>query len=327
VLAALRKVVIAEKHGPNKPGAMGVSIYFPNSQLYGHPATGPQSYTAVARRFAEESLWDDFLAYHYAGRPFEPAAKSVAVPEPGAAIRAPGAGAIEVSPITLSANVAAPGRPVLLRVDINGENIGYVKLFVGFYEQASNSVFVADSDYLESAETREIAGVYYPEWGEGEFTMEFEWEPVVYAIHDGIRSEVALFTPQSYGASFEQAIYTVDGLYTYADGGETRHARLYFRDGILRQVFGFTGENGEGAPREIIPTAGDTFTILEKWMDLDPQGNVVNVAAQAGETLAFGAQMFTWKELDAARGDYIVGFIVEDLDGNARAVYAQVRVE
>jgi hypothetical protein len=33
VLAALGQAVIAEKHGPKKAGATGVSIYFPNSQL------------------------------------------------------------------------------------------------------------------------------------------------------------------------------------------------------------------------------------------------------------------------------------------------------
>jgi hypothetical protein len=37
--------------------------------------------------------------------------------------------------------------------------------------------------------------------------------------------------------------------------------------------------------------------------------------------------MFVWQELDAAAGDYIVGFIVEDLDGNTFESYAGVRVE
>ena len=45
--------VLAEKHGPKKPGATGISIYFPISQLYRSPVAGPQSYTAVAKRFAE----------------------------------------------------------------------------------------------------------------------------------------------------------------------------------------------------------------------------------------------------------------------------------
>ena len=328
VLASLDKAVIAERHGPKKPGATGVSIYFPNSQLYGSPLTGPQSYTAVARRFADASLWDDFLAFHYTGRPFEPTTAAIAVPEPGTPISAPGTGEITVSPVTLSDRVAAPGRPVLLSVDISGQKVGYVKLFVGFYDRESNSIFMADSDYLESDDTREIDGVYYPVWPEdGEFTMEFEWEPVVFAINDGTNRVVAHFTPQSYGASFEDAIYTVDGTYTYADGGESRYARLLFSDGVLRQVFGFTGEGGTGAPREIIPQPGDTFTVLERWLDLDQSGKVTGAAAQEGGILTFSDQMFLWEDLDAAPGDYIVGFVVEDLDGNAYEAFNAVTVE
>jgi hypothetical protein len=328
VLASLDRAVIAERHGPKKPGATGVSIYFPNSQLYGSPLTGPQSYTAIARRFADDSLWDDFLAYHYTGKAFETATRAVAVPEQGTPIRAPGSGEISVSPVTLSDDVAAPGQPILLSTDIQGENIGYVYLLAGFYDRESNSIFMADTDYLESNETREIDGVYYPVWPEGgEFTMEFEWEPLMFAISDGVDSVVAVFTPQTYGASPEEAIYTVEGIYTYADGGETRYARLLFSDGHLRQVFGFTGEGGTGAPREIIPQPGDTFTVLEKWIDLEQNGGVKGIARQEGGSLTFGDQMFTWEELDAAPGQYIVGFIVEDLDGNAIQVSAPVTVE
>jgi len=43
-------------------------------------------------------------------------------------------------------------------------------------------------------------------------------------------------------------------------------------------VFGFTSEDGTGAPHEILPQPGDTFTILDKWMDLDAQGRVAQVA-------------------------------------------------
>ena len=78
---ALANVVIGEKHGPNKPGATGVSVYFPNSQLYASPIVGPKGYNYVASRFVDESLWDEFLAYHYAGSSFEPATRSAAVPE------------------------------------------------------------------------------------------------------------------------------------------------------------------------------------------------------------------------------------------------------
>jgi len=326
VLAALDQAVIAEKHGRGKPGATGVSVYFPNSQLYQSAMTGPRSYTPVAQRFAQNSSWDDFLAYHYTGRTFQPAAREIVVPDASVPVRGPGAGGIQVSSITASSNVASPGQPVLLSTDISGENVGYVYLFAGFLDQQANSIYVADMDYLESGDTREIDGVYYPDWGEGAFTMEFEWEPLMFAINDGATSVTAVLMPQSFGASAEEAVYTVDGIYTFVDGGESRYARMYFSNGVLQQVFGFTGTEGTGSPREITPSVGDTFTVLDKWMDLDPSGGAVTMASQEGGTLTFGSQPFTWKELNAAPGQYTVGFIVKDLDGNSYETYTAITV-
>jgi hypothetical protein len=301
VLAALDQAVIAEKHGPKKPAASGISIYFPNSQLY-------QS--------------------RYTGQPFELGAGVVAVPERGATVVGPGTEEIEVSSLTLSADRVAPGETIRLSTDIRGTNVGYVLLFAGYFDQESNSIFVADTDYLESDETREIDGVYYPDWGdEGDVTMEFEWEPIVFAIDDGVDSVVALFNPEVYGASPEQAVYTVEGTYTYADGGESRYARLYFSDGLLQQVFGYTGGGGTGAPREIIPTPGDTFTVLDRWLDLNERGAVEQTVRLPGGTLTFGQETFSWEALDAAAGQYVVGFIVQDLDGNAYESFGVVTVE
>ncbi len=327
VLAALDQAVIAERHGRKKPGATGLSIYFPNSQIFQTRVAGPESYTTVAQRFASESLWDDYLTYHYTGKRFERATGVLGLPDRGATIEGPGAGTIAVSSLSLSADVAAPGRPVLWSANITGENIGYVYLFVGFYDQNANSIFVIDKDYLEGQETREIDGVYYPDWGDGDFTMEFEWEPIVFAISDGVDSVVALFKPETYGATFDDAVYSVDGIYTYAADGETRYARLYFSNGVLRQVFGFTGEGGVGAPREIIPNTGDTFTVLDTWWDLDGNGNLAETTTLEGGMLTFGDEMFAWEELDAAAGVYVVGFVVEDLDGNTSESFDVITVE
>ncbi len=326
VLDSIGEAVIAERHGKNKSGSTGISIYFPNSQLYGSPVAGPQSYNAVASRFVDESLWDDFLAYHYTGQKFDPAPAPAQVPSRSADVVAPGAGAITVSPVKLSADSVAPGETVKLSVDISGENVGYIKLFAGFWDKQANSIYKADTDFLEAGDTREIGGVYYPDWGEGDFTMEFEWEPFLFAIDDGQQKALALFQPQDYGASAELAVYAVDGIYTYADG-EARVAELQFVDGELRQVFGFANDDGSGAPREILPQVGDTFTILEQWMDLDANGRVVEITSEPGETLTFGEDGLLWTELDAAAGEYVVGFIVEDLDGNAVESYAQITVE
>jgi hypothetical protein len=327
VVATVSGAVIAEKHGAKKPGATGISIYFPISQLYRSPVAGPQSYTAVARRFAEDSSWDEFLAYFFAGRPFEPAAKSVAVPDTTGRFSAPGSGDVQVGPVELSGKVAAPGKPVTMRAKVTGANAGYAYIFAGYIDKTSRSIYVSDMDYLESPRSREVGGVYYPDWGDtGSFTLEFDWEPLTFAITDGETTAEALLMPRSYGASPEEAVYTVDGVYKFVDG-TTSSARLYFSNGFLRQVLGFSSADFTGAPHEITPATGDRFTVLERWMDLNSQGGVEAIATQEGKTLTFGADNFTWKTLDAAAGDYVIGFIVEDLDGNSYESYAAVRVQ
>jgi hypothetical protein len=327
VVASVRAAVLAEKHGAKKPGATGISIYFPISQLYRSPVAGPQSYTAVAKRFAEDSSWDDFLAYFFAGKPFEPAARSVAVPDTTGRYSAPGAGGVAVGPVQLSGKVAAPGKPVTMRAKVTGANAGYAYIFAGYLDKASNSIYVSDMDYLESPNTREVGGVYYPDWGDtGSFTLEFDWEPLTFAITDGETTAQALLMPRSYGATPEEAIYTVDGIYTFVDG-TTSSARLYFSNGLLRQVLGFSGDDFTGAPHEITPETGDRVTVLERWMDLNSQGGVQEIVNQEGKTLTFGTRTFTWKTLDAAAGQYVIGFIVEDLDGNSYESYASVVVQ
>ena len=327
VLAAIDAVVVAEMHGSKRPGATGISIYFPNSQLFQNAKAGMESYTAAASRFAANSLWDEYLVFHYTGRGFEMVTGAAAVPLRTDTISSPVAGGITATPLQASAAEVEPGQSVLLSSELSGANIGYVRLLVGYLDTAANSVYIIDSDYLQSSTTRELNGVYYPEWGAEAFTLEFEWEPIVFAINDGVNSVVASFTPESYGATAEEAVYSVDGIYTYASGGEQRYARLYFANGILQQVFGFDGDGTAGSPREIIPQTGDTFTVLESWMDLDAQGRVTETVQQQGGTLTFGDQMFTWEQLYASAGQYIVGFLVEDLDGGSQAVYAQIMVK
>ena len=325
LVSDLQKVIIAEKHGAGKKGSTGLAVYFPNSTLYSSPLAGPQSYTAIASRFAADSLWDDFLAYFYMERSFEPQTREPFVPASGYSVRALGQGSISVSEITKSSDVAAPDQPVRLSVDVSGENIGYIYLFVGYFDPSSNSIAVLDTDYLESPDTRELNGVYYPVWS-NDFTLSFNWDPTVFNITDGSDSTTALFTPQTYGATYEETTYAVEGIYTFADSGDSVNARLNFQNGNLVQVFGVTGDNDTGAPREITPQAGDTFTLLEKWLEQSSSGGMIATYLE-GETITFSAQPIKWEQLYAATGDYVVGFIIEDLDGNQYPIYTQVTVQ
>ncbi len=324
---SINDVVVAEKSGPGKPGSTGISIYFPNSDLYGSDAAGPRSYNVASARFVDESLWDEFLTYFYTGNTFAGDTRSASMPADGAAVRSPGAGGITLSPVTLSADTAAPGQPVLMSADVAGENIGYIKLFVGEVDEAAQSVRLIDSDYLQFGETREVNGVYYPDYGATDFKLEFEWEPYVTAVTDGTTNAVALFNPVNYGADIATAQYAVDGTYTMAADGTSISARATFRAGVLQEVFSFQASNGTGSPWEIVPAAGDSFTVSEQWLDMDSEGNVISTAYEAGATVTFGeGETLRWTELNAAAGQYVVGFVVEDLDGNEKAAYAPITV-
>ncbi len=328
VIAAMNTSILAEKHGSGKPGSTGIAIYFPNSTMYNSPYTGPQSYNVIAERFVKTSLWDDFLAYHYNDRSFKADAAEAVAPSAGMVSRAPGAGTISLSAITASSDSLAPGETVKLSTSISGQNIGYVYLFIGMYDANSNSIFVADTDYLESSDTRELNGIYYPAWPQSDsFKLNFTWDGTIFTVSDGTSSVVGLLAPTSYGVSAAEAVYSLDGTYTFADSGDQKFAQLLFMDGKLIKVYGYQGSNDTGAPAEITPSDGDTFTIQQKWMNLDSNGNVTQVVEQAGDTLTFSNDsVFTWSAEYAPVGDYLVGFMVADLDGNTSQAFTQLKM-
>ena len=327
VIEALDNTVIAEKHGNSKPGSTGIAIYFPNSQLYRSSTTGIQSYSLLADRFVNVSLWDDFLGFHYANRSFSQDAVEAVIPSTSSITRAPGSSPVSISNLSASSNVVGIEDSITISADISGENIGYVYFFTGLLDENSNSILVADVDYLESNETLSLNDVYYPSWPGDDFRMNFDWEPILFEITDGSQSGLALFNPVSYGASDVDAVYSVEGIFTFAQSGENRKAEMYFKDGKLFQIYGFLGDENTGAPSEISPINGDQFTILRKWMELDSAGNVNQIVYDYGETLTFEDSAFEWELVYAPYGEYLVGFMVSDLDGNLTQAYLTVSVE
>lgn len=329
LLAAVDAAVIAEKHGPDRPGAAGISIYFPISDLYfGESLAGYEGYTTIATTFATASSWDDFLTFHYTGGDYQPIEGQASVPAKTDPVVAPGAGEITIQPLTLSSETSSIETPVMINTQVTGKNIGFIDTFIGYYDPESNAVLVADMDFLGTDGAREIGGVYYPDWGDsGVVDIEYEWTPTIFSMNDGVTDEFALFEPEDYGAPDEESIYSVQGLYTFAESGKQVSAILLFSAGELRQVFGFTNLDFTGAPREIIPSSGDTFTVLQQWIQLpETDGGEAEFFNQEGATFTFGEASFTWVEFEAPEGYYVVGIIVEDLDGNIYEEYADVVV-
>ena len=61
-------------------------------------------------------------------------------------------------------------------------------------------------------------------------------------------------------------------------------------------------------------------------MALDSSGNVTQVVYEDGDTLTFSDSPFVWEQVYAPAGEYLVGFLVSDLDGNVSEAYTQLTV-
>jgi hypothetical protein len=384
--AAWQAAILAEKHGPERPGSTGIAIYFPVRAMY--EIGGNLGYTEVAGRFAAETQWDEFIAFHSGDTPGGKPLGTLARPAPplatvlqtllpeldpeyvqlledeiaammeqglveeeiaqilvdeyelpedivtalvdegllraapvenAAAVNASQRKPLQVAPIRLSAEVAYPDAPVTVESEITGERVAFVYSFIGRFLPEQDVLIIEDQDFLFAEEDAIVGGVTYPKWPEGAFTVAYDWSPVVYAISDGATSIRTLFAPETYGA---QPTYAVEGIYTFADGSPDRYARLFFRDGELAQVFAFVGtaNNGAGAPREITPQPGDQFTVLAQGYNLGDDATDEFYSAESG-TLTFGKQPFFIEETPAPSGNYVVGVIAEDLDGNQVEAY------
>lgn len=328
--AVIDQSIVAEKHGEDKSGATGISIHFPNSKLYKDPDAGAESYSQVADIFAQQSLWDDFLAFHYAKRPMPTLAQATQAPPtpvPAEDVESPAAGGITVAPVSVSADTLSLQSPVSIETTVSGANVAFIYLFIGYIDPASGEIRVVDMDFLDADETKNIDGMFYPDWGDASnIEISFDWDTLLFALSDGSDSAVALLNPDDYGATPEEAVYTVEGVYTTAKGKQSRRALLMMSNGEMIQMLGFTGNSTEGAPREITPRRGDTFTVLDEWIR-DGAGGTAEFYTKEGATFTFGDDNLIWEDAEAEPGSYLVGFIAEDLDGNLYSEYAAVTVE
>ena len=146
-------------------------------------------------------------------------------------------------------------------------------------------------------------------------------------ISDGKNQVMAASQAEIYGADSETTTYQVWGTYKPVDSEESYEAFLRFdANGTMITAFAFTGDENDGAPREITFSPGDQFIPEEEWLSFDknPDGEY---EYYDGETLTYGEDGFEMTSDTGFTGSYEIGLIVEDLDGNTFNQYVDVDVE
>jgi len=318
---AIGSAVVAEKHGINMSGSNGIAFHFPDSDLYHYTeynAEFPPYYAESASDFLEQSVWDEFLAYHYTGEEFAPQEGVAVAPSRTAEIVAPGASQLIVGPIQISDTEIAGDETVTVSSSVEG-NVAYIHTALYFWDPASESYWIGDVSYYVAENTTTIDGVNFPDYGESPVQVQYEWSPTLYTLTDGDHDAFVLLEPAEYLSADGETVYAVYGQYTDALNSTPMDASLSFdADGNFLHAYAFPDEDSNGAstPVEITPQIGDQFTDYVQYYTFDSNNNATYSSELSDDVFTWGEEGFSFYSSYPVDGQYAVGIIAYDFDNN-----------
>ena len=318
---AIDSAVVAEKHGINMSGSNGIAFHFPDSDLYYYTefnAEFPPYYAESSSRFLEQSVWDEFLAYHYTGEEFAPQEGIAMAPSRTAEIVAPGASQMTVAPIQISDTEISGDETVTVSTTVEG-NVAYIHTALYFWDEASESYWIGDVSYYIADNTITVDGVNMPDYGESPVQVQYDWSPSLYTLTDGEHDAFVLLEPAEYLSADGETVYQVYGQYTDALSGTPVEASLYFdADGNFLYAYAFPDEdeNGASTPVEITPQIGDQFTDYVQYYTFDSNDNPTFSYELSDDVFTWGEQGFSFYASYPVDGQYAVGIVAYDFDNN-----------
>ena len=318
---AIDSAVVAEKHGINMSGSNGIAFHFPDSDLYYYTefnAEFPPYYAESSSRFLEQSVWDEFLAYHYTGEEFAPQEGIAMAPSRTAEIVAPGASQMTVAPIQISDTEISGYETVTVSTTVEG-NVAYIHTALYFWDEASESYWIGDVSYYIADNTITVDGVNMPDYGESPVQVQYDWSPSLYTLTDGEHDAFVLLEPAEYLSADGETVYQVYGQYTDALSGTPVEASLYFdADGNFLYAYAFPDEdeNGASTPVEITPQIGDQFTDYVQYYTFDSNDNPTFSYELSDDVFTWGEQGFSFYASYPVDGQYAVGIVAYDFDNN-----------
>jgi hypothetical protein len=318
---AISSAVVAEKHGTNMSGSSGIAFHFPDSDLYYYTeynSNFPPYYAESSYLFLEQSVWDEFLAYHYTGEEFAPQEGVAVAPSRTAEIIAPGASQMNVGPIQISDTEISGDEIVNVSSTVEG-NVAYIHTALYFWDPASESYWIGDVSYYIAENTVTIDGVNVPEYGDSPVQVQYEWSPTLYSLTDGQHDAYVLLEPAEYLSADGETVYAVYGQYTYALSNTAVDASLYFdADGNFLYAYAFPDgdDNGASTPVEITPQIGDQFTDYVQYYTFDSNDNPIFSYELSDDVFTWGEQGFSFYSSYPVDGQYAVGIVAYDFDNN-----------
>ena len=319
--AAIHSAVITEKHGPKMAGSNGIAFHFPDSDLYYGTELNPDfspHYVDSSRSFLEQSVWDEFLAYHYTGTEFAPQEGVAMAPSRASEIVAPGASQLTVGPVVISDTEISGDETVNVSTTVEG-NVSYIHTALYFWDPSSESYWIGDVSYYIAENTTTVDGVNVPDYGPSPVQVNYDWSPSLYSLTDGTHDAFVLLEPAEYLSAEGQTVYSVYGQYTDALSNTPVDARLYFdADGNFLYAYAFPDgdQNGASTPVEITPQVGDHFTDYVQYYTFDANNNATFSYKLSDDVFTWGEKGFSFYSSYPVDGQYAVGIVAYDFDNN-----------
>jgi len=319
---AISSAVVAEKHGANMSGSNGIAFHFPDSDLYYYTeynAEFPPYYAESSYKFLEQSVWDEFLAYHYTGEEFAPVEGQTITPSRTAEIVAPGASELNIGTVQISDTEINGDEVVTVSTTVEG-NVAYIHTALYFWDPASESYWIGDISYYVAENTITVDGVNVPDYGTSPVQVEYEWSPTLYTLTDGEHEAYVLLEPAEYLSADGKTVYAVYGQYTDVRSNTPVDAMFYFdAEGNFLYAYAFpdTDENGASTPVEITPQVGDHFTDYVQYYTFDSNDNATYNYELSEDVFTWGEQGFSYYSSYPVDGEYAVGIVAYDFDNNS----------
>jgi hypothetical protein len=231
--------------------------------------------------------------------------------------RKPGAGKFRIEALQLSSTELSAGEEIALSAQIKGKNLAYIFTELLFHDKSARQAYgPLRREYVPSAENNETGGVLRPIWNES-IEISIQFKPTLPLLTDGANFAFGFHAPEAYG----RAERWLEGLYN-----ESTRARLTFTEGgELKSVVAFTESLGRALPHELTFKPGDHFAPFVQiytpaWKNWDTTLALSNM-------LTFGESSLRYRTESPIPGEYLLGLLVQDLDGGLVRKYAALTIQ
>jgi len=234
--------------------------------------------------------------------------------KPGQTLVVPGAAKYQINTLQLAADTIAQGESLKLSAQISGENIAFLFTEIYFKDQELDYYYgPLTQEHVRSTVEKEFNGLVHPVW-DTEINLSLEIAPVIRVLTDGLNAAFAFMHPLEYAQEGCQ----LEGLFNKKDSGNANRARLKFDlDGEMTDKQIILEKRGRLMTHDLPIKSGDMFIPALHVLTTLNLGNPGKRPLQGiSGTLTKLEDPFHWVDEAALPGDYLLGLVIEDFNGD-----------